>query len=44
MREVTAIDYARLKGQSLNWVYVQCRLGKLPARRVDGQWRIAVKD
>lgn len=42
VHEVTALQYAIDKKLSLCWVYMQCRLGRLPARHEGRQWRITV--
>jgi len=43
VREISALEYAKLKDLSLTYVYIRLRLGKIPgARMVDGQWRIQV--
>jgi len=41
--EISCLEYARRKGQSLTWVYAQVRLGKLPAYKKDRQWHICVE-
>jgi hypothetical protein len=40
-RELTALEYAKERGVSLDWIYKQARQGKIPgARRIDGRWAI----
>lgn len=34
-------DYARAVGHSVKHIYEQVRLGKLPAKKIDGKWKIA---
>jgi hypothetical protein len=38
--EMSPLQYAREMDLSLDWVYRQLRLGKIPSRRVDGRWVI----
>jgi len=40
MKFLSPVEYARMKGLSLGWVYSQIWLGTLPAVKVDGKWRI----
>ena len=40
MKFLSPVEYARMKGLSLGWVYSQIWLGALPAEKVDGRWRI----
>lgn len=43
-RELTALEYARGRDVTLDWVYRLARQGKIPgARRKDGQWAIPVE-
>ena len=43
-RELTALEYARERDVTLDWVYRLARQGKIPgARRIDGQWAIPVE-
>ena len=39
-RELSPVQYARLRGLSLNYVYSLLWLGVLPAAKVDGRWLI----
>jgi hypothetical protein len=39
-REFTALEFAKREGKTLDWIYKQCRLGKLPATLRDGRWVI----
>ena len=37
---VTPVELARQRGQSLDWIYKQLRLGKIRATRLGNRWVI----
>jgi hypothetical protein len=39
---MTVLEYAIQERKTLDWVYKQCRLGRLPAVLRDGRWTILV--
>ena len=40
--KLSVLEYARRQGKTLDWIYKQCRLGKLPATLRNGRWAISV--
>ena len=41
-KELTVLEFAKREGKTLDWIYKQCRLGKLPATLRNGRWAIRV--
>jgi hypothetical protein len=39
-RGLTVLEFAKREGKTLDWIYKQCRLGKLPATLHKGRWII----
>jgi hypothetical protein len=39
-KTITAVELARQKGQSLDWIYRQIRVGKIPAIKQGKVWVI----
>ena len=41
-QELSVLEFAKREGKTLDWIYKQCRLGKLPATLRNGRWMINV--
>jgi len=41
--EMTPLEYAKHIGVTIGYVYLQLRMGALPARKVMGRWLIQVE-
>jgi hypothetical protein len=39
--KLSVLEYAKREGKTLDWIYKQCRLGKLPATLRNGRWTIS---
>jgi hypothetical protein len=43
-RELTPLEHARERGVTIDWVYRELRLGKIPATRRGRRWIIQIPD
>ena len=43
-KELTVLEFAKSEGKTLDWIYKQCRLGRLPATLRDGRWTIKAQE
>jgi hypothetical protein len=41
-KKLSVLEYAKREGKTLDWIYKQCRLGKLPATLRNGRWTIRI--
>jgi hypothetical protein len=41
-QEMSVLEFAKREGKTLDWIYKQCRLGRLPATLRNGRWVISV--
>lgn len=41
-KEITPLELARQRGCTLNWIYTQLKLGRIPAIRHGRRWLIPV--